>query len=88
MERRDKKENFQPELKWLESLCSQIVRGARFLNLQWELMQGAEGHNWYAPVLNASAKYLAESACNLTSTSISSKIDPDSKSVNVGIPSE
>jgi hypothetical protein len=85
-----KKENFQPELKWLESLCSQIVRGAqwRFPNLQWELMQGAEGHNWYAPVLNRVRKIPSRKCMQFDVYFYKFQIDPDSKSVNVGIPSE
>jgi hypothetical protein len=40
--------------KWVESLAAQIMDGAQwnFPRVKWELMQGLDNDNWYAPILN------------------------------------
>lgn len=40
--------------KWFESLCAQVMDGAQwnFPRLRWDLMQGLDNDNWYAPILN------------------------------------
>lgn len=84
-----KTEDSQPNLKWLESLCKQIARGAKwqFPELEWELMLEAEGHNFYAPVLNRVRKVPTQKCMQFDIYFYNFDVAPDRKSVKVGLPS-
>lgn len=74
--------------KWVEAICTQISRGARwkFPELTWELMRGSN-NNWYAPVLNRVRKIPNKNCMQFDIYFYKFDINPKDTSIQISIPS-
>jgi len=73
--------------KWVESLCRQVIEGARwrFPPIVWELMKEMGGDTWYAPVL-ARVSRVANQHMQFDVYFFKFQVDEEKHCVKVGIP--
>lgn len=81
------KKRADSQSKWVESLADQIVSAAqwRFPPTVWELMQGAAGSTWYAPILTR-VQRVSDQFLQFDIYFFKFEVDDKQKCVKVGIP--
>jgi len=83
----EKAERNDSQSRWVESLCRQVMEGARwrFPPVVWELMQGIDGDTWYAPIVTR-VRRLPGQHMQFDVYFFKFDVDDEKQAVKIGLP--